>query len=104
MISFEFLAYSVTNYFIKIIITETQSCRTYSKLFLPEYMHCYKNDLEELKKELENRYKLNKKLVDNYSFKQKLKSLLQHWASNILQKNTKYYQFENITTIIDKLI
>ena len=70
------MIYSGLNFYGKITITETQTCRTYSKIFLPVIMKSSKTDLEEIRKELEAEAKLNKKMLEDVQFKQNFKILL----------------------------
>lgn len=98
--AFEFVVYSRENFFLRLMLTETVTCRSYSKLFLPYIMISTITNMNELKKSLEYKFNLSKKLFKN---KQKLRQVLYDESENILTKNPHLVIFENIDIILEKL-
>jgi hypothetical protein len=66
-------------------------------------MHSYKTEFEDLKKELEIEYKLNKKMLEDPTFKNKVKSVVNEWTAVILHKSVNFNQYENLSLVIDRL-
>ena len=98
--AFEFVVYSRENFFLRLMLTETLTCRSYSKLFIPYYMYSNITNMNELKKSLEEKYKLSKKLFKN---KKKLKAILYEESETILTKSLSLVIYESIDVIIEKL-
>lgn len=98
--AFEFVVYSRENFFLRLMLTETVTCRTYSKLFLPYIMISTITNMNELKKNLEYKFNLSKKLFKN---KKKLRQVLYDESENMLTKNPHLVIFENIDIILEKL-
>ena len=98
--AFEFVVYSRENFFLRLMLTETVTCRTYSKLFLPYIMMSTITNMNELKKNLEYKFNLSKKLFKN---KKKLRQVLYDESENMLTKNPHLVIFENIDIILEKL-
>jgi hypothetical protein len=103
MISLEFLIYSKTNYFLRLLITESLSCRSYSKIYLPYEMHSYNFNMDQLKKELETRFTFKKLNNESHPYRKVIKILLTELTHNILHKTNHLTQFDNFETIINKI-
>ena len=99
-VAFEFLVYSKENYFLRLMLTETITSRSYSKIYLP-YLMCRKeNDMGLLKKKLEEKYKISKKFFHDTK---KLRKIIENETQQILTKNPNLIIFENIDIILEKL-
>jgi hypothetical protein len=103
MVAFEFIIYSKVSYFIRVLITESLTCRSYSRIFTPYYMHSYTSNVDELKKDLESNFKLGKKFLEDVNYKKKFKMLLNEIAMGILQKNLYLKQYDNIDVLLSNL-
>lgn len=97
--AFEFIVYSKENYFLRLMLTETITSRSYSKLYLPYYMNKTIHIIEELKKILVEEYKLKKEMLSN---KKRLRNVLVDEAWGILTKNSNVVFYENIDIILNK--
>ena len=89
---------------MKLVITESKTCRSYSKLFLPLSMQIEATDTEGIKKEVEAEFKINKKMMEDPSFRLNLKNLIHEYALNILYKNPQVKQYEDIGSFLNKLL
>ena len=97
----EFVVYSKETFFMRLMLTESITCRSYAKVYLPLDMLCAQsNTINETKKELEKKYRLDKKLLSN---KKGLKQVIVEEAEQILTKNPSLVLFEHIDVIINKL-
>jgi hypothetical protein len=85
-------------------MTESDTCRSYSKIFTPYYLFTSSPELITLKKEVEDSLSLNKKMLEDEEFRVKFKSVVQDFALGILQKKIHLKQFENVNVFCDKLL
>ena len=86
---------------MRLMLTESITCRSYAKVYLPLDMLCAQsNTINETKKELEKKYALDKKLLSN---KKGLKQVIVEEAEQILTKNPSLVLFEHIDVIVNKL-
>ena len=100
-VCFEFVVYSKETFFMRLMLTESITCRSYAKVYLPLDMLCAQsNTINETKKELEKKYGLDKKLLSN---KKGLKQVIVEEAEQILTKNPSLVLFEHIDVIVNKL-
>ena len=99
-VAFEFLVYSKENYFLRLMLTETVTSRSYSKIYLPYNMFMKENDMSQLRKKLEEKYKISKKF---FSDTKELRKIIENETQQILTKNPNIIIFENIDVILEKL-
>ncbi len=101
----ETFIFSKINYYIRLLIHESLNCRTYSKIFLSLSFNSTMNinSPEELKRHVEDYIGLDKKLIGNKEYKNKLKNIIIELSLEILKKETVYSQFDNIESIIYKI-
>ena len=99
-VAFEFLVYSKVNYFLRLMLTETVTSRSYSKIYLPYVMFMKENDMSQLRKKLEEKYKISKKF---FSDTKELRKIIENETQQILSKNPNIIIFENIDVILEKL-
>ena len=103
--SLEFLIYSRENFFLRIMVMETMSNRSYSKIYIPFYSINIEFDIKEMEKFLKQKYSVINSLYEN---KQKLKKFLLIESQNLLTKNSPegsdaLVLFENIKFLVDKI-
>ena len=103
--SLEFLFYSRENFFLRIMVMETMSNRSYSKIYIPFYSINIEFDIKEMEKFLKQKYSVINSLYEN---KQKLKKFLLIESQNLLTKNSPegsdaLVLFENIKFLVDKI-
>ena len=99
-VAFEFLVYSKVNYFLRLMLTETVTSRSYSKIYLPYNMFMKETDMSLLRKKLEEKYKISKKF---FSDTKELRKIIENETQQILSKNPNIIIFENIDVILEKL-
>ena len=99
-VAFEFLVYSKENYFLRLMLTETVTSRSYSKIYLPYNMFMKETDMSQLRKKLEEKYKISKKF---FSDTKELRKIIENETQQILTKNPNIIIFENIDVILEKL-
>ncbi len=85
-------------------MTESDTCRSYSKIFTPYYLFTCSPEINTLKKEVEESLSLNKKMLEDEEFRHRFKSVIQEFALGILQKKIHLKQFENVTVFCEKLL
>lgn len=88
---------------MKMIVTESKTCRSYSNIFLPFFWKAESNDLESIKKELETFTNLSKKRIKNIQFKNKVKIIMKEYAMKILTKNMNLNQYSSLESFIGRL-
>ena len=103
--SLEFLIYTRENFFLRIMVMETMSNRSYSKIYIPFYSINIEFDIKEMEKFLKQKYSVINSLYEN---KQKLKKFLLIESQNLLTKNSPegsdaLVLFENIKFLVDKI-
>ena len=103
--SLEFLIYSRENYFLRIMVMESITSRSYSKIYIPIYFIKIEYDAKEMEKFLKKKYDVINRLYQN---KQKLKQFLLVESQNLLQKNNSdgtdaLILFENIEFLVDRI-
>ena len=103
--SLEFLIYSRENFFLRIMVMESITNRSYSKIYIPIYFIKIEYDEKEMEKFLKKKYDVINRLYQN---KQKLKKFLLVESQNLLQKNNSdgtdaLILFENIEFLVDRI-
>ena len=103
--SLEFLIYSRENFFLRIMVMESITNRSYSKIYIPIYFIKIEYDEKVLEKFLKKKYDVINRLYQN---KQKLKKFLLVESQNLLQKNNSdgtdaLILFENIEFLVDRI-
>ena len=103
--SLEFLIYSRENFFLRIMVMESITNRSYSKIYIPIYAVKIEFDKKEMEKFLKQKYDAINSLYQN---KEKLKKFLLIESQNLLTKNNSdgpdaLILFENIEFLIDRI-
>ena len=103
--SSEFLIYTRESFFLRIMVTESITNRSYSKIFIPIHSIKFEFDINEMEKFLKKKYDAITSLYQN---KQKLKKFLLEESQNLLKKKTSIgpdalILFENIEFLVDRI-
>ena len=73
-------------------------------LFLPYYLHTESLDLDGIKREVEASLMLNKKMLDDETFRTKFKSVVKEFTLGILHKNIHVKLCEDVDIFVNKLM
>ena len=103
--SLEFLIYTRESFFLRIMVTESITNRSYSKIFIPIYTIKFEFDIKEMEKFLKQKYEAITSLYQN---KKNLKKFLLEESRNLLTKNSSdgpdaLVLFENIEFLVDRI-
>lgn len=103
--SSEFLIYTRESFFLRIMVSESITNRSYSKIFIPIHSIKFEFDINEMEKFLKKKYDAITTLYQN---KQKLKKFLLEESQNLLTKKTSIgpdalILFENIEFLVDRI-
>ena len=103
--SLEFLIYSREVFFLRIMVMESMTNRSYSKIYIPFYTVEIEFDIKEMEKFLKEKYSVINSLYEN---KIKLKKFLLEESQNLLTKNSTegpevLILFENIEFLVEKI-
>ena len=103
--SLEFLIYSREVFFLRIMVMESITNRSYSKIYIPFYTVEIEFDIKEMEKFLKEKYSVINSLYEN---KIKLKKFLLEESQNLLTKNSAegpevLILFENIEFLVEKI-
>ena len=98
--AFEFLVFNKECFFLRLMITEILTSRSYTKIYLPFDMYKKENNENILKKKLEEKFNSKKTLIND---KKKLREIVYNETLKILAKNKEFVLYENIDNILEKI-